>query len=110
MPSRAKIKIPTKVKLASLTYKVLFDENLEKDGDWGRHKGRKQELLVNPTMSDEQRAITIIHEVLHSARMIWGVHLTENDVDRLANCLANFLAELGVEFDWADVPTKKLEI
>lgn len=104
------VKVPKQVKFASITYSLYLDKNLEKDGDWGHHKGRKQELLVNPIMTDEQRVVTLLHEAIHSSKTVWGTHLTEGDTDRVANCMAVLLDALGVELDWSEVPVRELEL
>ena len=108
--TKVKVKIPSQIKLASITYKVYLDKNLEKDGDWGHHRGRKQEILVNPIMTGEQQVVTVFHELLHASKMIWGTRLSEGDIDRVANCLATFLDNLGVEFDWSEIPVRELEL
>jgi hypothetical protein len=108
--AKVKVKVPKQVKFASITYSLYLDKNLEKDGDWGHHKGRKQELLVNPIMTDEQRVVTLLHEAIHSSKTVWGTHLTEGDTDRVANCMAVLLDALGVELDWSEVPVRELEL
>ena len=108
--AKIKVKVPRQIKFASITYSLCLDKNLEKDGNWGNHTGRKQELLVNPTMTDEQRMVTLLHEVIHSSKTVWGTHLTEGDTDRVANCIAVLLDALGVELDWSDIPVRELEL
>lgn len=104
-----KVKVPRVIRIGSLSLKVILDANLECEHNWGHHQARNQKILVTPAVSNEQKAITLCHEMLHVGQQVWAVRMTDNDVERLSYCLAELLSELGIELDWRDIPVVELK-
>ena len=104
-----RIEVQPKLKIASHTYQVLFDER-EDDGDFrGSALHRHHEVALNPKLHAQQLRVTYLHEVLHVIDQSYCMHLSEDAVGPLAEGLAEFLFNnLGIELDFSKIDTRKV--
>ena len=100
-----KIKIPSSIKLGVYPYKIRFKPNLKVDeGFHGAIQRRTEEINIEPTISKPMRDVTLLHEVGHHIDLIYECGLSEENISRFANGMAEFLFNnLEIEFDWSDI-------
>jgi hypothetical protein len=94
------LKIPKKIKISGITYKVKrdvkFDDDREGDLDW-----EKATIRVKGTMCSDAEAITFLHEVIHGIDFSYfngkiKENFGEDGIDVIANALHQVLPQLEV--------------
>ena len=91
------MKIPTEIKINSITYKVIVDAlPLKGEFTWGKVNYEKQEINIDSRLEDDRQKHTFIHEYIHTADhdnrvKDNGDKLSESEVDRLSTMIMNFL-------------------
>lgn len=70
------MQIPKKLKIGAFTIPVKFEEELELDGAAcnGIWCSRELEIKLDPALSEQHRAATLLHEILHA--IFWTSGLT----------------------------------
>lgn len=98
-----RIKIPKVIKLGIYPYKVTYQSNLKMDDGYaGVVNHRKLLIEIDPVQAKVHKDETLIHEVVHIIGNIHSIHLQEDDVDRIAQGMSEFLFNvLEVELDWS---------
>ena len=99
-----KVKIPKEIKIGTLDYTITLDPYIWKeDAQKGQVNYMKLTIKLDPQIPESQRSLTLIHEVIHIVCDNYNVHLDEDDVDRLAHGIGEFLFNnLDIEFDWSE--------
>ena len=99
----AKIKIPPTVKIGTHTYSVMFDRNIRTDDDHiGQVNHRTQEIKIWTEAPLSMRNESLLHELIHIAEYYFRVRIDDADIDRIAECMCDFLFNnLNIEFDWS---------
>ena len=100
-----KVKVPRQIKLGTHLFDIIFSDTVRSDeGLAGLTHHRKQIIEIEKVQPLSQKAVILLHEVLHIIDRQYGCELEERNVDRVAQGIAEFLMEnLGIEFDWQDV-------
>ena len=98
-----KVKIPNTIKIATHSYKVVFDANLRHDeASYGQVNHREQIIRLEASIPPSLRDQTLIHEIVHIVDRVYVCRMDEDDLERLSNGIAELLFNnLGVEFDWS---------
>ena len=95
------IKLPKKIKVGGLTYKIHLDKKgqLQSDHNWGKTSAILQEVSLEVNATPERFSSCFIHELLHIADTVYlNDQLTEQQVSVLANGLHQALESMGVRF------------
>lgn len=90
------MKIPKKIRICGLDYKVVINNNLNnKEGLAGEHKGRELIMTLQGKPFHQQKIEqTFIHEILHSIDYNYNNdELTEKQIGMLANGIYQVLAD-----------------
>ena len=97
-----KVKVPQKIKIGLYPYGVEAVPDLKlKEGVWGVSNHVKREVRVDSHLPLLERNQTLLHEVIHIISQGFMCSLDEDNVERLANGIGEFLFDnLGIEFDW----------
>jgi len=100
-----KVKIPKEIKIGAWKYGVDLVRGLKiKDGYWGDTRHTRHTLAIDKDLPNLERDSTLIHEVLHIIDQQFVLKLSEEDITRLENGLAEFLFNnLRIEFVWNEV-------
>ena len=100
-----KIKVPKEIKVSSHTYTVCFAPHLRHDeGRYGVVNHRLQQVEIETSIPPSLRDQTLLHEVIHIIDRAYVCGVGEEDVERIANGVAEFLRRnLGIELDWSDI-------
>ena len=100
-----KIKIPKEIKIAARNYKISMPVNLLRDeGNRGCVYWHKQIIEIAPNLSEEQIAVSFLHECVHviDEHMAGRGGISEEITSGLAEGLFQLLKDnLGIEFDWS---------
>ena len=95
------MKIPSEIKVAGHTYKVVFE-----DGLWinenlvGQVQYNKQVIRLEPKSHPEMITAALHHEVLHIIdRHFNNQRLDEDTIDALAEGLFQVLGSMGITFE-----------
>ena len=97
--------------VGSHKYTIAFDEVVEWDGHDATINYRRNEIVLNPHRSEQDKPIDLIHELLHLVSRVWCVDLRERDIDALGEGLGQVLfTGLGIELDWSDIPIRNVEV
>ena len=99
------IKLPNKIKIGTHTYKINLDQNLHSDDkDYGQINYRAQEIKIWSAAPPSVKNEALLHEVIHLSQQIYRVEITDQDIDRVAETIAEFLFNnLGIEFSWDNI-------
>ncbi len=100
-----KAKIPREIKIGLYPYSVQTVPHLKlMDGVWGSSNHVKKEIKVDSGLPLLELNQTLIHEVLHVISEGYRCGLDEDNVERLANGIGEFLFDnLGIELDWSGI-------
>ena len=103
--SRLKVRVPKQIKIGVHSYKVIFSHYLKGVGEGdGAAQHEWQKILIAPELPPSQRAVTLLHEVLHIISKNYKCGLPEDTLDRLDEGLGEFLLNnLHIEFDRSDI-------
>ncbi len=100
------IKIPKKIKVGAHDYLVVFDRRLI--GKAGVVDHATQIIFVNPAFTKSMWVTVLLHEYVHAIDFVYtitdGCTMVESSVDRIAESMNILLTQLGVSFDWSDIP------
>ena len=101
--------IPEIIKLGAHSYRLSFDPHLWQDEDKsGLTHHRLQEINIELAVPPSNRDETLLHEVLHIIDLLYRCRLNEDDIERLAQGLADFLFNnLEITLDWSNIPVKQ---
>jgi len=98
-----KVKVPKEIKIGTYKGFVKFREHIKvDDGYRGAYNQRTGELYIDPILL-MLRDRTLLHEVVHMISFNYECSWNEDDISRMANGLAEFLVQLGIEFDWSEI-------
>lgn len=75
------------VRICGVDYAVVDKTAAEMPNHWGEYHESLQELWIRDDCTDDNRANTILHEVLHAMSDVYGMDLKERQVFILANTL-----------------------
>lgn len=81
------IKKIKKIKLLGLKFKVVHVNDLRDPQGvalTGRAKGATAEILMDNDSSSDGYLTTLIHEIFHHGMWAMGMHLSEDDLERLS--------------------------
>lgn len=99
------IKVPSRVNIGAQTYTIKFlHDEIFNDNEFGAAWHRKQEITIDPSCHATQRYSTLLHEIIHLIEKAYTFRIDDNDTDRMASGLTEFLRDnLGIELDWSDI-------
>ena len=60
------IQLPRHIHVGSVTYMVTEDKAETANGRRGGCFKEEQEIRINPSLGDDQKRITLLHEILHA--------------------------------------------
>jgi len=105
------IKVPKEIQIGTLIYKVYLDESLDDAEYDGSAFHSKLQIRINPAIPDARKALSLLHEIIHTFSKPFDVFPNDREINLLSTALGEFLFNnLGIEFDWSDIPTMKLVI
>ena len=97
-----KVTIPNKIKIGSHIYTIELKPHLHcDDGDYGQISYRKQNIKIWSDAPLSLRNQSLLHEVLHLSQHIYRVEISDADIDRVAETMAQLLDNLDIQFDWS---------
>jgi len=101
------IKVPREIKIGTHTFKVKLDPHLHADEEkYGQINYRTQEIRIWSDAPASTKNEALLHEIIHLAQHVYRVEITDQDIDRIAETIAQFLSDnLHIEFVWDDIPT-----
>ena len=99
-PSFGKAKparLPREVKIGPRVYKVEIDATVAGEHAWGtcEHVNCTIRIGELAVARPGQAAVTFLHEIIHAVDNCWELDLTEENITRLANGLADALQQCG---------------
>lgn len=99
------VKVPGEIKIGIYPYTLEAVKDLKlKQGSWGVTNLVTKEIRIDSNLPQIELNQTLIHEVLHIISANYQCALDEDNVERIANGLSEFLFDnLGIEFDWSGV-------
>lgn len=105
MSKSIKIRIPEKIKIGSLEYKIKFSPDIFTDDKfWGDTHRRLSQISIATQISSQERDVTLLHELMELIKINYSITIEHTDIDRVASGLAEFLFDnLGIEFDWSSI-------
>lgn len=83
------------VKVGYKHYKVKEEQNLhESEAELqGQIRYLEQEIALREDISEESKEATLVHECLHALDEMYGIELSEEQVERLGNALYMFIED-----------------
>ena len=83
------------VKAGFKHYKVKEEQNLhESEAELqGQIRYLEQEIALREDMTEESKEATLMHECLHALDEMYGIELSEEQVERLGNALYMFIED-----------------
>ena len=83
------------VKVGYKHYKVKEEQNLhESEAELqGQIRYLEQEIALREDMTEESKEATLMHECLHALDEMYGIELSEEQVERLGNALYMFIED-----------------
>ena len=99
-----KIKVPSKIKILSHTYKVRFGmKDLVAAGAMGLTRHLHQEIILDGVnIPPSELNQTFLHELMHVVERHFCLKLGDDDIDRISEGLATVLFDnFGIELDWS---------
>lgn len=85
-----KMKIPKKVKVGGITYKVSevnCVESPNEDKSWGRITYSQSEIRILNKLEQKQKELTLIHELIHALFTHCNIEQDENKVKLISTAL-----------------------
>ena len=99
-----KITIPREIRMGIHHYRVEFNPLLWYEEQLkGSVNHIKQVIQIDPVLAPSQKITTLLHEVFHIVSDNYGCKLDDVEIDRMAQGAAEFLDNLGIEFDWSKI-------
>ena len=81
------------VKVAGLYYSIEQKTNAEMNNRIGLADFNKQEILINKEHTEQTRKIAVYHEIIHILSDVYGLNLTEQQVQIGTHALIAFLSD-----------------
>lgn len=83
------------VKVGYKHYKVKEEQNLhESEAELqGQIRYLEQEIALREDITEESKEATLMHECLHALDEMYGIELSEEQVERLGNALYMFIED-----------------
>lgn len=83
------------VKVGYKHYKVKEEQNLhESEAELqGQIRYLEQEIALREDLTEESKEATLMHECLHALDEMYGIELSEEQVERLGNALYMFIED-----------------
>ena len=83
------------VKVGYKYYKVKEEQNLHESETelQGQIRFFEQEITLRENMTEESKEATLMHECLHALDEMYGIGLSEEQVERLGNALYMFIED-----------------
>nr|DAQ16231.1 MAG TPA: llama Aa1 VHH domain, Botulinum, VHH, antibody, botulinum, neurotoxin.6A [Caudoviricetes sp.] len=83
------------VKVGYKHYKVKEEQNLhESEAELqGQIRYLEQEIALREDITEESKEATLMHECLHAIDEMYGIELSEEQVERLGNALYMFIED-----------------
>jgi Zn-dependent peptidase ImmA (M78 family) len=98
------INAPAQLSVGAHTYKVLFNQVVYDDGHDATVQHKLQEIWIAPNQPDSRKMSCLLHEYLHIVCQVQRIEMSEDDMDRIAEGMADFLTKLNISFDWSQIP------
>ena len=91
------MKLPKRIQVGSGWYQVREDKSLVGNNHRGETDYVQRELRISPTCSPEQKAVTLLHEILHVIEVVYLCEdLEERQIKAMAEGLAQALQSAGL--------------
>ena len=102
-----KVRVSKEVKIGTHTFKIRFDPHLFSDENkYGQINYRTEEINIWADAPISTKNEALLHEIIHLSQHVYRVELSDQDIDRVAETIGEFLFNcLGLEFVWDDIPT-----
>ena len=99
------IKVPKEIQIGGHTYKLYFNEMVEKDGHYATLLHDSQEVWFCKGRPQTQMVQTFLHEMVHIISRAYCVsRLEERDIDLLSEGLMQLLvSNFGITMNWGDI-------
>ena len=81
------------IKVAGITYQILFKTTEEMNGLVGSANFNSQEIWINQDHTQQTQKIAIWHEIIHIVSDAYGLNLSEEQVKIGTHALIAFAAE-----------------
>lgn len=83
------------VKVGYKHYKVKEEQNLHESETelQGQIRYLEQEIALREDMTEESKEAALMHECLHALDEMYGIELSEEQVERLGNALYMFIED-----------------
>ena len=100
-----RVRVPKFAKLNVHQYEVEYRPNLWiEEALRGCANHITQKIQIEPAIAKSQKDVTFLHEVIHIIDRQYELKLSEDDVSRIAEGVADLLfTNLGIELDWSDI-------
>ena len=100
-----KVKVPREIKSGPYPYSITLSPDLKlNEGCWGTTHYVRRVVRIDSGLPLIERNQTLLHEVLHVISSTYQCALDEDNVERIANGLSEFLFNnLGIELDWSGI-------
>ncbi len=99
-----KVKVPAQINVGGHKFRIKYDSDLDDENDSGKTHLIRYVIDINPNRTNERKALTLLHELLHAIDLIYNQYdLGEKQTTTLAEGLFQVFTELGIEFDWSEV-------
>jgi Zn-dependent peptidase ImmA (M78 family) len=89
------MRIPDSVKIGPRVFRVEQPQNVVDGADnlWGKCEHSAGVIYVAARLSQDQQAVTLLHEVIHALDHQYDLNLKESQVRRLSYALMSFLKD-----------------
>lgn len=100
-----KVRVPPVIRIGIHDYKILLDDHIAFDSlAVGQSRHRDGEIAIDCHQNMSQRYVTFLHEVLEVIRRKYTINLDHDDLDRIAQGMAELLHNnLHIKLDWSDI-------
>lgn len=100
-----KVKIPRDYECIVHRYKIGFKSNVLTDEQMqGYAHHRLQQIMIDSSLAPSIRDVCFNHEVLEVIKRHYGIDISHDDLDRIAQGFSEFLFRtLGIEYVWDDI-------
>ena len=102
---KIKAKVPKEVGYGCHKYRVAL-ENRHLTGNYGDVDHLLQELAIRNDLPPSRKLVAFVHENIHIIEGVFNIGLDEHQVELLGEGIGQLFANLGIELDWSDIPTK----
>lgn len=101
------MEIPKKIKILGLNWNIVLSKVAAEEGEYfGRTKYANQEILIDPSATQQYKEKTLLHEILHACWWQSGLskdeqipkNVEEKIVHALSSCLYQVIKENKLTF------------